>query len=199
MVCKFCGKDTPDAYEVCMGCGALLKQESAPSAGSVSPMGVPPMGVPPMGTPGMSAPNAYVPAGMAQTGKKKPHYITLIGALIALVSVFLPFATVSIFGITESVSLFGAEGADWIIVIVGCIIGIVGALKGSAPASVVGGIVAIAIGFLENNSIDEALGGSEYSALISSMISKGAGCYALFIGGAVMILGGIIGAAMNKK
>ncbi|MBR6107593.1 MAG: zinc ribbon domain-containing protein [Oscillospiraceae bacterium] len=193
MFCKACGRNNPDGALSCIGCGAPLGQDTAGAPG----MGMQGMGAP-IQNPYPTAPNAYVPAGFAApTSSKKLNIIGIIGAIIAFISVFLPYATVSFMGFSQSVSLHSAGGSDWLIVSGAALIGLVLSVIGNPVGPIVGGAVCIIVGFLENNSITEAMDAAGVD--LSEYISKGAGCYMLFIGGAVMLVGGIYGIISKNK
>ncbi len=210
MFCKTCGRNNPDGSIMCIGCGAPLGQNmtqgGAPNMGmpgvGMSNMGTPNMGTPNMGAPMRSpfpAPNAYTPASFARpTSSRKLNLIGIVGGLIALISIFLPYAKVSFMGMSESISLFGAGGSDWIFVLLASLVGIAMSALGNPAGVVSGGVACVIIGFLENNSITDALKESGLESL-SSLIDKGVGCYMLFIGGALMIAGGVYGFIQKNR
>lgn len=198
MFCKSCGRNNPDGAFTCIGCGAPLGQDAAGAPG----MGTPGMSAPGVGAPIQNpyptAPNAYVPAAFAApTSTKKLNIIGIIGAIIAFISVFLPYATVSFMGISQSVSLQSAGGADRFIVMAAAVVGLVLSVIGNPVGPTVGGIICVIMGFLENNSITTEM--DKLGVDLSEYISKGAGCYMLFVGGFIMIAGGVYGIVTKNK
>lgn len=181
MFCKNCGAANQDGAPVCASCGAPLTAAQQPY----------------MQQPAYPPPASYgAPAAFpaASSSKRRLNILGALGALLAIISVFLPFVKVEVFGYSDSVSLFNAEGgSDWIFVVAIGAVGLILALAGLNVGVMIMGLLEIGIGWLEIHDLDEKLG------MAAGFVSKGLGCWLLFAAGAVMILGGVVGIASKRK
>ncbi|MBR6107594.1 MAG: zinc ribbon domain-containing protein [Oscillospiraceae bacterium] len=191
MFCKNCGTNNPDGMSVCASCGAPLSQ-AQPAMQQPAQFQQPGYQQPAYPPPAnFGAPTAFPAASGA---KRRLNLIGMLGAILAIISVFLPFLKVEILGFSESVSLFGAEGgSDWIFVVGIAALGLLLSLFGLNIGVIIMGLLEIGIGALEIHSLNDNLGS------YASLVDKGMGCYLLFIGGAVMVIGGIVGIASKKR
>ncbi|MBR3269398.1 MAG: zinc ribbon domain-containing protein [Oscillospiraceae bacterium] len=217
MFCKACGRNNPDGLTTCYSCGAPLGSEPAEQPAAAMNTGTP-------APPPVSAPNAYNPAPTrapsATTTAERKNYIALIGALAALVGVFLPFWIMnysvslpnylSTLADSKTYSMISDSVRNGIIVIVFAIGGICTALKitdvkfGSIGAGILTALFTVIELDARNDLISTASAKCpEYKDIIKEQITAGSkigiGCYVLFIGAGLMILGGIIEKATAKK
>ncbi len=121
----------------------------------------------------------------------------IIASVVLLLSSFLPFVSVDVFGSSLSASLM--DGPDGIIVIIVAIVGIVFSLLGIDIATIIAGVVAMIIFFVENAQFSEVTGDDEFGALAAAMIDKGPGYYFLLLGSICLIIAGIIRFIQKKK
>ena len=126
---------------------------------------------------------AYAPAGAKYKRKfNAGHFAVMGGSLLCLISVFLPFLTVSLFGYSESMTFIFLITA---IVIIALSMLRVNTLN--IILTLIQGIFAI---YETMNAKSEL---SDYG----SMVQYGAGFYLLLIGGIVAFVGAIIGLVLH--
>ena len=137
-------------------------------------------------------PNAYVPASFFPTPKAKVSVLGLIGAVVVIISAFLPYAKVSAFGFSQGISLFQAGGKDIIFVFSAALLAILMSIRGVPAGLFAAGATTIGIGIMENLSIHNAMNVTGTTIDLSQYISLGAGCYLLYVGGALILIAGFI-------
>lgn len=116
---------------------------------------------------------------------KQNNVLGLLGCVIILLACFLPFASVSAFGYSESVSLM-SEGKDGIIFLVLSVVTAVLIFIKQDMAALIGGIITGGLGLYEIINFHAVLGA------YSSMVDKGFGYFLLLIGSIVLIASVII-------
>lgn len=131
---------------------------------------------------------AYAPAGAKYKRKfNAGHFAVMGGSLLCLISVFLPFLSVSLFGYSESMSLF-KDGEDGVIFLITAL-SMLRVNTLNIILTLIQGIFAI----YETMSAKSEL--SDYD--FGSMVQYGAGFYLLLIGGIVAFVGAIIGLVLH--
>lgn len=165
MFCKSCGANIPDGQAVCPSCGAAQTGASAPTPAptSSSPMG----GFDPQKLIGQ-----FKPSG------KAPNFISLGGAVLALICLFLPFISVSTFGISVSTSLWSSSFSDCVLVIIGALVAGGCAYIANHIGTMVGGAIIIAAAFLKSRA-------GKYAGLVE--VNKKIGFWLLLVAGIVII------------
>lgn len=112
---------------------------------------------------------------------KQNNVVGIFSCLLIILGCFLPFASVSVFGYSQSVSLM-SDGKDGIIFLVASIITIAMILIKKDILALITGIITGGLGIYEiiytNNQLNS----------YSSMIDKGMGYYFLMIGAVILII-----------
>ena len=122
--------------------------------------------------------------------------LCVIACLIIGVSAFLPYFSVSGFGITVSKSL--KDGNGWIFALVIAAAALILSILEKYLPVVFLGAGALALFFVENNSITTNLG-KEIDALARSLIQNSAGYYGLLAGSIALIVFSVLGLAGNSR
>lgn len=118
------------------------------------------------------------------------HFAVMGGSLLCLISVFLPFLTVSLFGYSESMSLF-KDGEDGVIFLITAIVIIALSMLRVNTLNIILTLIQGIFAIYETMSAKSEL--SDYG----SMVQYGAGFYLLLIGGIVAFVGAIIGLVLH--
>ena len=118
--------------------------------------------------------------------------LCISACLVIGVSAFLPYFSVSGFGLTVSKSL--KDGNGWIFALIIAAAALVFSIWGKYLPVVFLGMGALALFFVENNSITTNLG-KEIDALARSFIQNNAGYYCLLIGAIALIVFSVLGLA----
>lgn len=118
------------------------------------------------------------------------HFAVMGGSLLCLISVFLPFLTVSLFGYSESMSLF-KDGEDGVIFLITAIVIIALSMLRVNTLNIILTLIQGIFAIYETMSAKSEL--SDYG----SMVQYGAGFYLLLIGGIVALVGAIIGLVLH--
>ncbi len=191
MFCKNCGANVPDGQNVCPSCGTAVSTPSAaPSAAPAS----------------SSAPSFKLPGGMdaqkflamVKPSGKKPNFISLGGAVVALICMFLPFAkvSVSLFGMSQSESISLWSGDCWFLTFLFALVAGYSAFISSHYVTIGAG----ALGLIEAIRQAASISGDELGELSSmAKVSKGIGCWLLFIATVVVIGGAVFTMLQEKK
>ena len=130
---------------------------------------------------------AYAPAGAKYKRKfNAGHFAVMGGSLLCLISVFLPFLSVSLFGYSESMSLF-KDGEDGVIFLITAIVIIALSMLRVNTLNIILTLIQGIFAIYETMSAKSEL--SDYG----SMVQYGAGFYLLLIGG----IGALFGAAFR--
>lgn len=139
---------------------------------------------------------AYTPAGTKPKRKfNAGHFAVMGGSLFCLISVFLPFLSVSLFGFKESMSLF-KDGDDGVIFLVAAIVVIVFSLLRVDVLNIILTLIQGGFAVFEIANANQELGDlGDYS----SMVNYEAGYYLLLIGGIVAFVGAIVGFVLRIK
>lgn len=119
------------------------------------------------------------------------HFGVMIGNAILILSLFLPFASVSAWGIKGSVKLF--DGGDgWVFLVAALIVTGLLFLHKEVLNIVLASIQFVSVLFEASNGRDVVSG-------YSSLAKFGAGYYLLIFGGIIALAGAILGKILNKK
>lgn len=118
------------------------------------------------------------------------HFAVMGGSLLCLISVFLPFLSVSLFGYSESMSLF-KDGEDGVIFLITAIVIIALSMLRVNTLNIILTLIQGIFAIYETMSAKSEL--SDYG----SMVQYGAGFYLLLIGGIVALVGAIIGLVLH--
>lgn len=118
------------------------------------------------------------------------HFAVMGGSLLCLISVFLPFLSVSLFGYSESMSLF-KDGEDGVIFLITAIVIIALSMLRVNTLNIILTLIQGIFAIYETMSAKSEL--SDYG----SMVQYGAGFYLLLIGGIVAFVGAIIGLVLH--
>lgn len=186
MFCKYCGAQLKDNSKFCASCGAKLESDSS-SARTVRPnTAIPNSAIPNAAVPNAAIPNAAIPNAAVPLGKKKRtfnigNFVIWAGCVIAFISLFLPFASASFLGFSQSVSLFDTEDGIFFVVTI-----VATALLNFTRLNLlptISSVIMVFFLFLEVNSLNNA----------GSLVNYGPGRIFLIIGTLLMI-GGSIGA-----
>jgi len=239
MFCKSCGKNNPDGQKFCGSCGTPLGTGAGNAAtpdfqvnfgepqDPVTPQApaAPQTPTAPQAPVSGQAPNAYIPTRSAAPKGIKVNFVAIIGSLIALVSLFLPFWKYD-YTLNTAVARLVREGAEssgvirmitdgtlGIFAIIGILSCIGSALTNTSGGIFAGGVLTGAIALKELGSVDDSIG--EYVGQLSDTLSseemaelrnnlaqcysKQIGCYLVFIGVAIMLIGGIMAKIAEKK
>ena len=134
---------------------------------------------------------AYAPAGAEFKRKfNAGHFAVMGGSLFCLISVFLPFLTVSLFGYSESMALF-KDGKDGVIFLITAIVIFALSMLRVNTLNIILTLIQGIFAVYETMSAKDKL--SDYG----SMVQYGAGFYLLLIGGIVAFVGAIIGLVLH--
>lgn len=135
----------------------------------------------------------YAPAGAKYKRKfNAGHFAVMGGSLLCLISVFLPFLTVSLFGYSESMTLF-KDGEDGVIFLITAIVIIALSMLRVNTLNIILTLIQGIFAIYETMSAKSEL--SDYD--FGSMVQYGAGFYLLLIGGIVAFVGAIIGLVLH--
>ena len=134
---------------------------------------------------------AYAPAGTKFKRKfNAGHFAVMGGSLLCLISVFLPFLSVSLFGYSDSMTLF-KDGEDGVIFLITAIVIIALSMLRVNTLNIILTLIQGIFAIYETMSAKSEL--SDYG----SMVQYGAGFYLLLIGGIVAFVGAIIGLVLH--
>ena len=178
MFCTGCGNQLPDGANVCPNCGKPVDgTKKVDINGALNNV----------------AGDFKKSVNSAKGGMGLPIILGLAGAVVALISVFLPFVTVSIFGYSQSVSLI--QSGFWGILALVCAVaaGAFAFLNGGKLSLF--GLIVSAVGVLVE--IIEII--SIKSNQLGSMYSVGIGAWLGIIGFAVAAVGCFLLMKNNKK
>ena len=143
MFCPKCGAQNPDGSPFCASCGAQLNAAQPQQPVNQGGFGQPA---------GKSGGNGFNfnPQDLMDDFKKNigdfksfgiPQYIVLGGAVLLIISIFLPFISGSFLGVTISASLLKGGALHWILAIVIALCsGFVAVTKQGLPMLIQGGI-----------------------------------------------------------
>ena len=162
MYCQKCGNLIPADSKECEKCGAIIISN-------------------------------HIVQPVAQPVKKSklPNFIAIIAAIVLALGAFLPYASVSIFGISKSTSLL--DGGDGIFFLVAAGIALLFALFNLNIGVIIMGVISVGLAVFEavtfENSNTDALG----------LLNKEIGYYLMIIGAIAVFVSGIIGAIIKAK
>ena len=120
---------------------------------------------------------------------KKKNIIGICASAVYALGAFLPIATVTLFGMSESLSLID-HGSDGYIILGVAVVGLLTAFTNLNVALAIMGVIATFLGYIESTNFK-----GEYAALLS----KGVGFYCLILGGIAMIVAAVMGIVQKKK
>ena len=134
---------------------------------------------------------AYAPSGTKYKRKfNAGHFAVMGGSLLCLISVFLPFLAVSLFGYSDSMTLF-KDGEDGVIFLITAIVIIALSMLRVNTLNIILTLIQGIFAIYETMNAKSEL--SDYG----SMVQYGAGFYLLLIGGIVAFVGAIIGLVLH--
>lgn len=202
MNCPTCGTTLTDGTTICPACGASISQPAAfnqmqyqqpqyqqPQANYNQAQYQQPQANYNQMPYANSA--AYAPAGAEFKRKfNAGHFAVMGGSLFCLISVFLPFLTVSLFGYSESMALF-KDGEDGVIFLITAIV--IFALS-MLRVNTLNIILTLIQGIF---AVYETMSAKDEPSVYGSMVQYGAGFYLLLIGGIVAFVGAIIGLVLH--
>jgi hypothetical protein len=170
MFCPKCGNQCNDGITFCPSCGAQLAAPNPVTGGPVNQQ------------------TGYTPAPVPY----KKHYnagnFTLwIGCILAAISVFLPYASISLWGYSESISLIDASDGP-IFLGIAIVVAVLNLFKVDV-LNIIGSVILLIA------AIYERANGSE----LGSLVDYGFGCTLLIIGSFVAVIGAIVGLVMHKN
>ncbi len=179
MFCPKCGAQNPDGSPFCASCGAQIgaqqpQQPMMNQGGGNNPMG------------------GFNPQDMMNDFKnnignfksfKLAQFITLGGAAVLLISIFLPFLSVKMFGISVSASLLKGGALHWLLaILIALCAGFVAVTKKGMPMLIVG-CVAVAYFIMEFFVQKE-----EFATFSIGFYFMLLGCAAICVGGVMQFL-----------
>ena len=172
MFCPTCGKELSDGATFCPGCGTALNGKSGANG-----------------------------ANSQKTSSKffdlsRMNIIGIVASIAVLLAVFLPFASIDIFGTKESVSLI--DGSDGILFIIIAVAGAVFSVLNLNIVVIIAGAISTVFFFIENANLSGS-DADELTQLAASMIQKEFGYYLLIIGSIGLIVAGLVGFVLKKK
>ena len=202
MNCPTCGTTLTDGTTICPACGASISQPAAfnqmqyqqpqyqqPQANYNQVQYQQPQANYNQMPYANSA--AYAPAGAEFKRKfNAGHFAVMGGSLFCLISVFLPFLTVSLFGYSESMTLF-KDGEDGVVFLITAIVIFALSMLRVNTLNIILTLIQGIFAVYETMSAKDEL--SDYG----SMVQYGAGFYLLLIGGIVAFVGAIIGLVLH--
>ena len=202
MNCPTCGTTLTDGTTICPACGASISQPAAfnqmqyqqpqyqqPQANYNQVQYQQPQANYNQMPYANSA--AYAPAGAEFKRKfNAGHFAVMGGSLFCLISVFLPFLTVSLFGYSESMALF-KDGEDGVIFLITAIVIFALSMLRVNTLNIILTLIQGIFAVYETMSAKDEL--SDYG----SMVQYGACFYLLLIGGIVAFVGAIIGLVLH--
>lgn len=179
--CMKCGQEINDKDLFCPNCGAKIERSNATTSqfqdqakNTLNNL--------------KNTASQYVqkdPSGLIQKTTGKMNYIALAGCALIFLACFLPFASVSMFTISQSVSLMDS-GKDGIVFIALTIVCIVLVFLKKDTLALIAGIITGGLGLYEIMSVKSQLGA------YVSYVNMGAGYYLLLIGSIVLLAGVIL-------
>ncbi|WP_405748678.1 hypothetical protein [Bifidobacterium sp.] len=137
-----------------------------------------------------------------QIGNKKIDYaaiVTLVGAVISIIALFLPFTSVSMFGQKVSSSLFQQGAVGWYMLVMLLAIGACAVLEKRFTALVLTGLDTLLLIFVIAAGAQQMQQGSALSSVLEGYMGQqamrvqyGAGMWLAIIGVIVMLVGTIV-------
>ena len=123
-------------------------------------------------------------------------FLCVAACLIIAASVFLPYFSVSGFGVTVSKSL--RDGNTWVILLIVSVAAMFFSVLGKYLPVFFLGAASLVLFFIANNSITTNMG-KEIDALAKSFIQNSLGYYCLLTGSIALIVFAVLGLAGIKK
>lgn len=154
MFCEKCGSQVNENEAVCSNCGAPVGKAPEKKGFSVE---------------------------MFKFDMKKSNLVALISSALMIIMTFLPYATVEVFGMSESATLIDGDGIFFIII---ALCGIAAGLAGEKKWILGVGIAGCALALFE--VIDFADASSQLGAA-SDMLSRGIGFYLMIVSAAGLV------------
>lgn len=188
MFCPKCGAQNPDGSPFCASCGAQLNAQQPQQPGNQGGFGQP--------SGGSSNGFKFDPQELVGEFKKNigdfksfgiPQYIVLGGAVLLIISIFLPFISGSFLGVTISASLLKGGFLHWLLaIIIALCSGFIAVTKKGMFMLIQGGI-ALLYAIFEGVFQKEVL------------YSLAAGFYVMLIAGIAICAGGVMQFLQDKK
>lgn len=183
MFCPKCGAQVPDGSPFCGSCGAPLSQQQAPvnqggGFGGGNPM------------------NGFNPQDMMNDFKNNvtnfksygiPQFVVLGAAVLLIISIFLPFLTVKMFGISVSASLLEGGFLHWLLaILIGLCAGFLAITKKGLNMLIAGAVAVVYWIF-------------EWIFQKEAFASFGIGFYFMMLGCIGICVGGVLQFLQDKK
>lgn len=160
--CRNCGTPLSDEATFCGKCGTPVSVSAVPDLPSRTSLGGDPL----------------------KLG-------VIIAGVLVVLSTFLPYASVSMFGFSQSVSLI--DGGDGFIFIATAAVAIVGVLINKRILTLIGGIVTAFLALFELVNMNSELGD------LAGMVDKGFGFYLSILASIVLAVLGVLVFLAGKK
>lgn len=190
MFCPNCGKQLEDTVKFCDGCGSRVAEEAATTQ-TVNATGSKPL-------------LAFKVAGIDfSISLAKIDLIGLIAAIVAIIALYLPYVTISAFGMSESTSF--SSGEDYGIILTLLIVFIVFNVFGFSKIKNVVGYAYFIIMIIEAISFSSEIKQyyvdylKYYGDYFKDVISYGIGFWLLLISGLVMVAVPLVKKFVLKK
>jgi hypothetical protein len=126
--------------------------------------------------------------------KRPGNIISIVGSILVCISIFLPFITVSLGDLSESLSLMDGSTIAGILFIVLSLGAVVLTIFNIKIGVLIVGILTLIFMILQISQF-----GSEEAQMFEGLYSKGLGLYFLVIGSIAMLIGGILMMILNRK
>ncbi len=182
MFCPKCGAQNPDGSPFCASCGAQLNAQQPQQPMMNQPTGNKAGGFNPQ-----DLVNDFVTNIKDFKSFKIPQFVALGGAVLMLISLFLPYLTVKVLGISSSVSFMSSGAFHWLLAFI-IILGsaFLAVTKQGLPMIIAGGVAVLF-------SILEGVGNH------TALASFGVGFYFMLIASIAILVGGILQFLADKK
>ena len=187
MFCPKCGAQNPDGSPFCASCGAQMGQAQQPQ----QPMNQ-------SNNFGGNS-NGFNPQNMVNDFKSNitdiksfgiPQFVALGGAVVLLISMFLPYLKVTVFGLSKSANFFDGGAFHWILgILIALCSAFLAVTKKGLNMLIAGGAAVLFFIFEWIFQFKDTLG----------VVSKGAGFYIMLLACLAIAVGGVLQFLQDKK
>ena len=185
MFCPKCGAQVPDGSPFCSSCGAPMAQQTQQPMNQANNFG------------GNS--NGFNPQDMVNDFKSNitdiksfgiPQFVALGGAVVLLISMFLPYLKVTVFGLSKSANFFDGGALHWILgILIALCSAFLAVTKKGLNMLIAGGVAVLFFIFEWIFQFKDTLG----------VVSKGAGFYIMLLACLAIAVGGVLQFLQDKK
>lgn len=185
MFCPKCGAQVPDGSPFCSSCGAPMAQQTQQPMNHANNFG------------GNS--NGFNPQDMVNDFKSNitdiksfgiPQFVALGGAVVLLISMFLPYLKVTVFGLSKSANFFDGGALHWILgILIALCSAFLAVTKKGLNMLIAGGVAVLFFIFEWIFQFKDTLG----------VVSKGAGFYIMLLACLAIAVGGVLQFLQDKK